>query len=192
MAEIALCVRFCVAGIFLIAGGLKWRSARPIGEAVADYEVLPEWLIHPVASALIPVELLVGVSLLLGVFPDAMLVIAAMILSLFCLAVVTNLLRSRPIDCGCWGDAKAQISWWLVVRNGALAAASITAAGWQPVGLSVYDPNAGGRTLSAQSGLACLLLTLMAFVTPRVLQTTAALWMTWPARSPASRSAPTP
>jgi hypothetical protein len=46
------------------------------------------------------------------------------LLAAFTIGIAVNLMRGRyDVDCGCFGPALRQtLSWWLVLRNGALAA----------------------------------------------------------------------
>jgi hypothetical protein len=123
MAEAALAIRTLVSLVFLSAayGKLKHRAA--FQGVVANYRLLPDAMVAPVAHLIAPVELLLGAALITGcAFPWAPLG-AAGLLGLFALAMGINLRRGRrQIDCGCFQSALRQtLSATLVVRNVVLA-----------------------------------------------------------------------
>jgi uncharacterized membrane protein YphA (DoxX/SURF4 family) len=119
MSEVALGVRTLVALIFLTAAYGKLRHGAAFQGVIANYRLLPEALVAPVAYLLPPVEALLGTGLLLGLgspWPEAA---AASLLVLFAVAMGINIGRGRRhIDCGCFQSAlKQSLSWKLVVRN---------------------------------------------------------------------------
>ena len=119
MPEAALAVRSLVALIFLTAAYGKLRHWAVFQGVIANYRLLPEVLVAPVAYLLPPVEVLLGAALLPGLgspWPDY---VAATLLMLFALAMGMNIARGRRhIDCGCFQSAlKQTLSWKLVIRN---------------------------------------------------------------------------
>jgi hypothetical protein len=76
---------------------------------------------------LVPLEALLGSAWLLAPYQLLLSGLTAALLGLYAAAIAINLLRGRRhIDCGCsFGlsqAAAAELSWWLVLRNGVLAA----------------------------------------------------------------------
>lgn len=119
MPVAALGVRTLVALIFLTAACGKLRHWLVFQGVIANYRLLPEALVAPVAYLLPPVEALLGTALLLGLgspWPEAA---AASLLVLFAAAMGINIGRGRRhIDCGCFQSAlKQSLSWKLVIRN---------------------------------------------------------------------------
>lgn len=117
----------------IVAGALLWAGAAKIGDAgfvdaAARLTGLPAWILRPAALALPPVELALGVALLL---PWTAQVAAAMgLLLLTALAVLLARHRwQRSTDsCACFGSRDQRpISWHHVARNVALAAALVPA-----------------------------------------------------------------
>lgn len=105
--------------VFLSAAIGKMRSWPQFHGVVANYRLLPEWLIVPVAYGLPPVEAVVGAALLLHV-PSAVPQWAAIALLVsFAVAMAINLRRGRhDIDCGCFQSTLRQhLSGTLVARN---------------------------------------------------------------------------
>ena len=123
MAPFALAIRILVSLVFLTAAYGKLRHRMPFQGVVANYRLLPDLMVAPVAYLIPPLELLLGMTLLLGLaFPWPEIGAAALLL-LFALAMGINLRRGRRhIDCGCFQSAlKQTLSWTLVARNLGLA-----------------------------------------------------------------------
>jgi hypothetical protein len=119
MSEVAVAIRTLVALTFLTAAYGKVRHWAVFQGVIANYRLLPEVLVAPVAYLLPPVEALLGTALLLSVgspWPEAA---AGALLLLFAAAMGINIGRGRRhIDCGCFQSAlKQSLSWKLVMRN---------------------------------------------------------------------------
>ncbi len=119
MPEAAFAVRTLVALIFLTAAYGKLRHWAVFQGVIANYRLLPQVLVAPVAYLLPPVEVLLGAALLLGLGSPWPEFVAASLLMLFALAMGINIARGRRhIDCGCFQSAlKQTLSWKLVIRN---------------------------------------------------------------------------
>ena len=120
--EVVIAIRTLVALVFLTASLGKMRHWVIFQGVIANYRLLPDALVAPIADLLPPVEALVGILLLGGLatpWPEAG---AAVLLLIFTAAMGINLLRGRrDIDCGCFQTAlKQTLSWTLVVRNAVL------------------------------------------------------------------------
>lgn len=108
--------------VFTHAAVSKLQHRDLLPGIVANYRILPEPLVTPVASALPFVELVLGLALLAGA-RMAVLPAAAALLA-FAAAMAINLHRGRGhIDCGCGRSQLRQtLAWPLVARNLGLAA----------------------------------------------------------------------
>jgi hypothetical protein len=127
--EFVAAVRTLASLLFLSAAIAKVRHWPVFEGVVANYRVLPEFLVRPFSYLLPPLEFALAGALLLGVAGAEYA--AAALLLLFVLAMGINLLRGRAhIDCGCFSSAlKQELRWALVVRNAVLAALLGAAAG---------------------------------------------------------------
>lgn len=107
--------------VFLTASAAKLRSRRMFPGVVANYRLLPDRMVGPVAMALPFVELAVGSGLLAGFRSAA--VPAIVLLLAFAAAMAINIGRGRAhIDCGCGrSELRQPLSRTLVLRNVALA-----------------------------------------------------------------------
>lgn len=141
--------------LFLTAGMAKLRARRVFPGVVANYRLLPDALVGPVAMALPLAEVLIGASLLGGVAAAALP--ASMLLLVFAAAMAVNIRRGRAhIDCGCGrSELRQPLSRALVVRNIVLAALLAPSL----AGLPAFGSAAWGFALAG--GLALYLLTLL-------------------------------
>jgi hypothetical protein len=146
----SLAARVLLGAVFFQAGLQKVRHHREWGGVVANYRVLPSWLV-PAFSYCLPVgEIALGATLWLGqgAIGGAAVACAGVLLVLFSGAVGVNLIRGRAqIDCGCFQSSMRQsLSGWLLVRNGALVAiaAGVLVAGAMTPAVPVVATSFGG------------------------------------------------
>ena len=103
---VAVAARLLVGGLFVFSGISKLLL--PHGEVMAlvkQYQVIPEFLVSPVAAGLPWLELASGAALCIGFLttPAAWLVGAQLVS--FSLLMVVVLIAQIPIeDCGCFGN----------------------------------------------------------------------------------------
>jgi Methylamine utilisation protein MauE len=119
LAEVTIAIRTLIGLVYLAAAIGKMRHWEVFQGVIANYRLLPDFLLAPVAFVLPPVEGLVGAMLLLGLASPWSETGAAGLLLLFAVAMGINLRRGRRhIDCGCFQSAlKQTLSWTLVIRN---------------------------------------------------------------------------
>lgn len=149
LAEAAAAVKALVGLVFLSAAIGKMRNWIPLQGVIANYRLLPDILVAPVAYVLPPVEALLGAALLLGMRSPAPEAVAAVLLAVFAAAMGINLLRGRRhIDCGCFQSALRQsLSWILVARNGALVLLLVLA-----MLFAQFPPTRGARIAGLLAG----------------------------------------
>jgi uncharacterized membrane protein YphA (DoxX/SURF4 family) len=144
----ALGSRFLLAFVLILASIPKLASREEFAQAVANYRLLPRFLVSPVSRWLPRLELAAGVALLAGTAVGPASVLVAVMLLLFAAAVAWNLLQGRKIECGCAGSAvPREISWQLVIRDVVLAAVALFVAFAWFEGVAVAFPwssDAGG------------------------------------------------
>jgi hypothetical protein len=124
LATAAVAGRVCVGLVFLLAALHKAQHWRIFSAVLANYRLLPQALVAPIAFLLPPTETVVGILLLSSQLRRFGAVSAIALLGLFALAMAINIRRGRTqIDCGCGHSLlKQTLSWLLVWRNAALAA----------------------------------------------------------------------
>ncbi|WP_305036245.1 MauE/DoxX family redox-associated membrane protein [Novosphingobium sp. EMRT-2] len=104
--------------VFVHAGASKLLHRDVLPGVIANYRLLPDALVAPVAAVLPWGELALGLALLAGGPPFAV-VPALVLLGLFAGAMAVNIARGRrSIDCGCGRSQLRQtLGWPLVARN---------------------------------------------------------------------------
>jgi uncharacterized membrane protein YphA (DoxX/SURF4 family) len=108
--HLLLAFRVFLGLIFVIAGILKARDSQSFADSIATFQVLPKELINMLAMALPPLEIIVGLMLLVGWQARAAAFSIALLLAVFNLAFIEALLRGLNIDCGCFG-AEVPSTW---------------------------------------------------------------------------------
>lgn len=111
------------AGFALLLGVGSWRKLRGMDgfqAVVADYRLVPGWLLRPATLAIASCEgALAGIWLVTPWLVETNIfagVGTALLMAVYGAAIALNLLRGRSwIDCGCGGGER--LSWILVVRN---------------------------------------------------------------------------
>lgn len=118
--------------MFLLAAVHKLTGFGRFRAVLADYEVIPAFVVAVAAAALPLLEIALGLGWLF--LPDVRGVAFAsvLLLLLYSSVIVFNLLRGRVhISCGCGFGKAAQgdeaLSWGLVIRNAGLLLVALTA-----------------------------------------------------------------
>ncbi|HEX7821951.1 MAG TPA: MauE/DoxX family redox-associated membrane protein [Sphingobium sp.] len=139
-ASLGYAVHVMVAIILVSAGAAKLRNWPRFRATVMDYRILPERTAAFAAAALPPLEMLLGISLLLQMGSIPGLATAALLLT-FAAAIAINLYRGRTaIDCGCSFAHEGQpIRSAMVVRNLVIAAALLAATAAPSPGSAVFS-----------------------------------------------------
>ena len=115
-----------VGGVFIYAGALKVGAPLAFADSVASFRLLPVALINPVALSLPIFEVVVGLSLVVGVRRRACAMMIAVMCGVFAVALIQALARGIEVDCGCFGGGAPSTlkTVWSLVRDlflGALA-----------------------------------------------------------------------
>ncbi len=105
----ALILRIFVGGILTYAGFLKMIDMEGMAEAIQNYQILPFSIVNIFGIILPPIEFLTGLCLMFGFFFEGALLVATMLLVVFCLAIETAILRGLDIECGCSLTTDAEI-----------------------------------------------------------------------------------
>jgi len=119
-----------IAVLLASAATHKVRAPARFAKQLADYQLLPEALVRPVARVIPAVELVIAFALLVPVSRYWAALAAAGLISLYAAAIGINLWRGRrDIDCGCAGPDQAQpLRPVLLLRNSALVGLALLAS----------------------------------------------------------------
>ena len=114
-----LAARLVLGGVWIAAGLTKITDLNASVRAVRAYQLLPEALAQVVGAALPPVEILLGVLLVVGLTVRAAAVVSAVLMAAFVVGIASVWARGLRIDCGCFGS------------GGQLAAGADPTYGWE-------------------------------------------------------------
>ena len=122
-------LRLVVGGVWLVAGATKLPRPHESVQAVRAYDLLPDAVVPTVGHLLPVLEVVVGVTLVLGLLVRGSAVLSAVLLVAFIVGIASAWARGLQIDCGCFGgggydpDAASKYP-WEIARDTALLAAS--------------------------------------------------------------------
>jgi uncharacterized membrane protein YphA (DoxX/SURF4 family) len=136
---LGLAGRLFLAWLWLSSGLAKLQDFDTFQRAVFDYQLLPVWAGYG-ASYIIPgVEIGLGSYLLLGWWTRLTSVGSALLLTVFCLAILWAMSQGLQIDCGCMlgGNQSQPVGTSKLLENGALISISLLVALWPHHWLSI-------------------------------------------------------
>lgn len=136
MRWIGLLARLGLGGVLLVAGVLKVPHPEASVTAVRAYQLLPTGVADAVGHALPIIEVIVGATLVLGVFTRWSAVIGGLLMVAFIIGIASVWSRGILIDCGCFGDGgpdpDAMSKYpWEIARDVVLLAGAVLLA-WRP------------------------------------------------------------
>lgn len=119
-----------IAVLLASAATHKVRAPARFAKQLADYQLLPDVLVRPVARVIPVVELVLAFALLVPVCRYWAAMAAASLIALYAAAIGINLWRGRrDIDCGCAGPDQAQpLRPILLLRNSVLVGVALLAS----------------------------------------------------------------
>lgn len=135
-----LIARFALAAIFSVAALGKLADLERSRRAVEGFGVSAR-LARPFASLLPLIEMAIAAALIPVASAAWSALAAAVLLAVFCAAIVRVLARGETPDCNCFGSlGSAPVGPGTLVRNAALIAVAgfVTVAGWNDAGTSAW------------------------------------------------------
>jgi putative oxidoreductase len=132
LAEWVACLG--LGAIFLLSSISKLRDPLGFALAIDQFQLLPEFLINPVAVFLPWIECVLALALWFvpSLRRDALL-LCGLLLAGFTAVLLTGLLQGREIFCGCFGSASGPVTWWEIARNTAMLALIILGLSGRPL-----------------------------------------------------------
>ena len=112
-----------LGAMLVLTGAIKVTDPASFGQIVARYEILPALLVPYAASFIPALEVILGLTLLIGIKVRASAAIATLLMTAFIVFISVNVFRGRSFECGCFqlhllGIGLAEkVSPWLVLRN---------------------------------------------------------------------------
>ncbi len=119
-----------IAVLLASAATHKLRAPARFRKQLADYQLLPDALVRPIARMIPVAELMIAFALLVPTWRVYAALTAAGLMALYAAAIGINLWRGRrDIDCGCAGPDQAQpLRPVLLLRNSALVGLALLAS----------------------------------------------------------------
>lgn len=116
---LSLFARLLLGSVFIYASIDKLQDPAPFASSIGNYKIISAELSIIAATILPWLEILCGISLLLGIFVKGSSMTLTLLLFIFTIAVISALARSLDISCGCFTqDPGAQkMGWEKVVEN---------------------------------------------------------------------------
>ena len=114
---IEIILRWILGITFIYASYYKIMSPEDFAKVVYGYNLFPEVLIHLIAIVLPFVELISGLSLLLGIYPRSAALIINGLLLAFIFILTINIIRGYEFDCGCFSSKKTGSPELMVARD---------------------------------------------------------------------------
>lgn len=130
MQWLGLVARLVTGGVWLWAGLIKLPDLSSSVSAVRAYQLLPEAVVPAVGYLLPPLEILIGLCLVLGLWVRPAAIASAVLFVGFIIGIASVWARGIEIDCGCFGGGGAEEGAsgkypWEIARDVALLAASL-------------------------------------------------------------------
>jgi uncharacterized membrane protein YphA (DoxX/SURF4 family) len=97
-----LLVRVFLGGLFIVASLDKIADPDTFATSILNYKIVGPTLAVVIATTLPSLELLCGLSLVLGLYPRASTVLITLMLVGFTILIISALLRGLDISCGCF------------------------------------------------------------------------------------------
>lgn len=121
-------VQFVLAAVFVVAGFGKIADPPGFAHEIYNYKLLPGVAINAIAILLPWVEVVSGLALFFGLARRSAARVLGLLLLVFVVAISINLVRGRPVDCGCFGTSKVvrtdaerlRDMKWVVLRDAGL------------------------------------------------------------------------
>ena len=117
---ILLVFRLVVGGMFIWAGVSKIIDPLEFAQNIANYRVFPQGISFFLALVLPWIEVICGVSLILGIFRYASALLLSGLLAVFLVLITVTIIRGIDIDCGCFGDLSGKVDYKLILMDSIL------------------------------------------------------------------------
>jgi uncharacterized membrane protein YphA (DoxX/SURF4 family) len=97
-----LLVRVFLGGLFIVASLDKIADPAAFAVSILNYKIVGPTLAMVIATILPSLELLCGLSLILGLYPRTSAILITLMLVGFTILIISALLRGLDISCGCF------------------------------------------------------------------------------------------
>jgi len=99
-----LVVRIFLGGLFVVASLDKITDPQAFANSILQYKIIGPTLAMVIATILPPLELLCGLSLIIGLYPRGCELLITLMLAGFTVLIASALWRGLDISCGCFSQ----------------------------------------------------------------------------------------
>ena len=114
---ILIVFRLIVGGVFIWAAVTKIADPLSFAQDVKNYRVVGQTLSFLTAIFLPWVELIAGVSLIIGIFPRSSALVISGLLVFFIILIAVTIIRGIDVDCGCFGTFSRKADFLLILED---------------------------------------------------------------------------
>ena len=117
---IELAARWILGATFIYASYSKILAPAVFAKIIFGYALFPADLINLAAIILPFVELVVGLALIIGLYPRSVALVINVMLLAFIVSLSINIIRGHEFDCGCFAinsDELSTFSGGLLIRD---------------------------------------------------------------------------
>ncbi|MCF8435394.1 MAG: hypothetical protein K9G57_00995 [Ignavibacteriales bacterium] len=106
-----------LGGLFVFSGYQKIIDPVAFSDSVANFRILPTFLVNIFAIILSWLEFLLGIFLLMNINRKENLFLILILMLGFTLAIITAILRGLNINCGCFGETSTAADSLKILEN---------------------------------------------------------------------------
>ncbi|QMV84674.1 DoxX family membrane protein [Corynebacterium hindlerae] len=116
---LSIVARFGLALVWLVSGYQKMANPMGFRQSIQAYELFSPGLVEVIALTLPPVEIVLGLFLLCGLFLRPAAMVTAVIMVGFIAGISSAAIRGLEIDCGCFssGSGESGSLGWAIARD---------------------------------------------------------------------------
>ncbi|NDC83430.1 hypothetical protein EB093_07210 [bacterium] len=119
-----LSIQIGLGALFIYAGVTKLLDPLRFEASILGYQIIPLWLVGPIRTVMPWIEIILGLSLVMGWRPQLTSGALATLLIIFTILVVFAIANGWIVDCGCFGSPHPADG-WKVVQNGVMLGITI-------------------------------------------------------------------
>jgi hypothetical protein len=110
-------IRVILGAMFIYASLYKIASPGDFAHQIYNYQIVPVWMINPMAVVLPWLQFFCGLAWVLGVFGRGAGFWLAGMMIVFQMAVASALVRGLDVACGCFEAGGSAATWWIFFRD---------------------------------------------------------------------------
>ena len=97
-------IRFILGSIFVYAGFIKLIDPKAFARVISQYNIVPDFLLAPLAVGLPAIEFLAGLGLILNIRGSLAVIFGLLVV--FTAVLGYGILNDLNVDCGCFSPAE--------------------------------------------------------------------------------------